>query len=79
MTSARMKVTAKRFGNVVEADLCPACLGRGAKQVEDELMPGGRSQQVRDLRGFERHQARQRDMKPSDIWPCVTCGGEGYR
>jgi len=79
MTSTE-RITVSRFGRETTVDVCPSCLGRGSKWINDESQQGaGRPTVVRDLRGIEKAQAARWRMKPHEIWPCVACQGEGYR
>lgn len=79
MTESRVKM--KRFGAEQEVDICPSCLGRGAKWIDDDPIryPGGRPQVVRDLARGDQFRAKRLKLEMSSIWPCVTCQGDGYR
>lgn len=60
-------------------DVCPACLDRGTKWITTgpmaEVLPDGRPQLVRDLRGVERARAKRLGYQDHQIWPCQLCNG----
>ena len=81
MSATPTRFEVKRFGKVQTVDVCPTCLGRGAKWIDGdpERYPEGRPQTVRDLGRVDQARAKRLGLSVSSIWPCVTCGGEGYR
>jgi len=75
--TATTRRTVLRFGKEAEVDLCPTCLGQGSKWIDDGS-EDGRPTLVRDLKGMERARAL-RTHRLAQIWPCLTCQGEGVK